>query len=45
MGKYFAPYKRFVAGTLTFNILTAFFNVFSFTLLLPILNILFGTPP
>ena len=42
MGKYFAPYKRFVAGTLTFNILTAFFNVFSFTLLLPILNILFG---
>ena len=42
MGKYFAPYKRFVAGTLTFNILTAFFNVFSFPLLLPILNILFG---
>ena len=31
-----------MAGTLTFNILTAFFNVFSFTLLLPILNILFG---
>ena len=41
MGRYFSPYKRFVVGTLGFNILTAFFNVFSFTLLLPILNILF----
>ncbi len=43
MGRYFAPYKGYVAGTLTFNVLTAFFNVFSFTLLLPILNILFKT--
>ena len=42
MGKYFRPYKRFVIGTFSFNILTALFNVFSFTLLLPILNILFG---
>ena len=42
MGKYFRPYKRFVIGTFSFNILTAVFNVFSFTLLLPILNILFG---
>ena len=41
MGRYFFPYKKFVAGTLTFNILSAFFNVFSFSLLLPILNILF----
>ena len=41
MGHYFAPYKKFVAGTLSFNVLSAFFNVFSFTLLLPILNILF----
>ena len=41
MGHYFSPYKRYVVGTLGFNILTAFFNVFSFTLLLPILNILF----
>ena len=47
MGRYFAPYKGYVAGTLGFNVLTAFFNVFSFTLLLPILNILFktGTAP
>ena len=41
MGKYFLPYKKYVAGTLGFNVLSAFFNVFSFTLLLPILNILF----
>ena len=41
MGHYFAPYKKYVAGTLSFNVLSAFFNVFSFTLLLPILNILF----
>ncbi len=41
MGPYFAPYKKYIAMTLGFNILTAFFNVFSFTLLLPILNILF----
>ena len=41
MGKYFAPYKGYMAATLGLNILTAFFNVFSFTLLLPILNILF----
>lgn len=41
MGKYFARYKKFVVGTFALNVLTALFNVFSFTLLLPILNILF----
>lgn len=41
MGKYFARYKRYIAGTLGMNILAALFNVFSFTVLLPILNILF----
>ncbi len=41
MGKYFAPYKGYVAATFGFNVLTAFFNVFSFLLLVPILNILF----
>lgn len=41
MGPYFAPYKKYIVATFGFNILTAFFNVFSFTLLLPILNILF----
>jgi len=42
MGKYFAPYKGYVAATFGFNVLTAFFNVFSFMVLVPILNILFG---
>ena len=41
MGKYFARYKRYIAGTLIMNILAAIFNVFSFTILLPILQILF----
>lgn len=41
MGPYFKPYKKYVAATFGFNVLTAFFNVFSFSLLLPILNILF----
>ena len=41
MGKYFARYKSYIAGTLAMNILAALFNVFSFTVLLPILNILF----
>ncbi|MDD6783865.1 MAG: ABC transporter ATP-binding protein [Prevotellaceae bacterium] len=41
MGKYFAHYKRYIIGTFGFNILAAVFNVFSFTVLLPILQILF----
>jgi len=41
MGKYFARYKGYIAGTLGMNILAALFNVFSFTVLLPILQILF----
>lgn len=41
MGWYFRPYKGYVAGTFALNVLTAFFNVFSFMLLVPVLNILF----
>jgi len=41
MGRYFVPYKGYVAATFAFNILTAVFNVFSFAVLIPILNILF----
>ena len=41
MGKYFVRYKRYIAGTFAMNILAALFNVFSFTVLLPILQILF----
>ena len=41
MGGYFSPYKGYVVATFAFNVLTALFNVFSFVLLVPILNILF----
>lgn len=41
MGKYLFPYKRYIAGSVLFNILSAILNVFSFTLLIPILQILF----
>ena len=41
MGGYFSPYKGYVVATFVFNVLTALFNVFSFVLLVPILNILF----
>ena len=41
MGKYFARYKKFIGGTFVMNILAALFNVFSFSILLPILQILF----
>ena len=41
MGTYFSPYKGYVAGTFALNVLTAFFNVFSFMVLVPVLNILF----
>ena len=41
MGPYFRPYKGFIIGTFSLNILTAIFNVFSFALLVPILHILF----
>ena len=42
MGTYFAPYKKFIACTLLLNIFAAIMNVCSFTLLQPILNILFN---
>ncbi len=41
MGGYFARYKRYIAGTFLLNVLAALFNVFSFSVLLPILQILF----
>lgn len=43
MGRYVLPYKRYITGAVVLNILSAIFNVFSFTLLVPILNILFKT--
>ena len=41
MGPYFARYKKFIAGTFLLNVAAAVFNVFSFSILLPILQILF----
>ena len=41
MGKYFARYKGYIIATFIMNILAALFNVFSFSVLLPILQILF----
>ena len=43
MRRFISPYKRYVAGAVMLNILSAIFNVFSFSLLIPILNILFKT--
>lgn len=41
--RFVSPYKRFVAWAVVLNVLSAIFNVFSFSLLIPILNILFKT--
>ena len=39
--RYAAPYKSCMAWAVVLNILSAVFNIFSFTLIIPILNILF----
>ena len=44
MRRFVSPYKRYVAGAVVLNILSAIFNVFSFSLLIPILNILHHPP-
>lgn len=41
MRRFVAPYKNFVGWAILLNILSAVFNVFSFSLLIPILDILF----
>lgn len=43
MRRFVSPYKRYIIGAIGLNVLSAVFNVFSFTLLIPILNILFKT--
>lgn len=40
--KYVSPYKAYLGGSVLMNILSAVFNVFSFSLLIPILQILFN---
>lgn len=39
--RFAAPYKGFLAGSVILNLFSAIFNIFSFALLIPILNILF----
>jgi ATP-binding cassette subfamily B protein/subfamily B ATP-binding cassette protein MsbA len=41
--RFIPPYKRFLAFNVFFNILSAILNLFSFALIIPILNILFKT--
>lgn len=43
MRRFVSPYKRYISWAIVLNVLSAVFNVFSFTLLIPILNILFKT--
>ena len=41
MKRFVAPYKLYLVGAVILNILSAIFNIFSFTLIIPILQILF----
>lgn len=43
MRRFVAPYKKYLGWAIVLNVLSAIFNVFSFSLLIPILNILFKT--
>ena len=40
--RYASPYKGYLAWAILLNIFSAVFNIFSFTLIIPILQILFG---
>ena len=39
--RFATPYRKYLGGSLILNLLSAVFNIFSFALLIPILNILF----
>lgn len=43
MRRFVSPYKKFIGWAVLLNILSALFNIFSFTLIVPILDILFKT--
>ena len=43
MRRFVSPYKKYIGWAILLNILSAVFNVFSVTLLIPILDILFKT--
>ncbi|MBO4447437.1 MAG: ABC transporter ATP-binding protein, partial [Bacteroidales bacterium] len=40
--RYALPYRRYLGGSIVMSILSAIFNIFSFTLIIPILKILFS---
>ena len=40
--RYVSPYKGYLGGSVVLNMLSAIFNIFSFSLLIPILQILFN---
>ena len=42
MYRYIMPYKKYMIGSLVFNLLSAVLNVFSFISLIPMLQLLFG---
>ena len=41
MRQYVSPYKGYMGGAVVLNILSVVFNIFSFAVLVPLLNILF----
>lgn len=41
MSRFVAPYKKYLVGSLFLNLCSAIFNIFSFTLIIPILQLLF----
>ncbi|MCR5395590.1 MAG: ABC transporter ATP-binding protein/permease [Bacteroidales bacterium] len=43
MGRYVRPYRKYLAGSIVLNFVSQWLSVFSFAVLIPILNILFKT--
>ncbi|MBP5677072.1 MAG: ABC transporter ATP-binding protein, partial [Bacteroidales bacterium] len=41
--RFVPPYKKYLAASIGFNILSALLNIFSFAALIPILQIIFQT--
>ncbi|MBR5923841.1 MAG: ABC transporter ATP-binding protein [Bacteroidales bacterium] len=39
--RYVRPYRRYLGGSVLMNVLSAVFNIFSFTLIIPVLKIIF----
>ena len=42
LANYVLPYKKYLVGSLLFNLLSAMLNVFSFMSIIPMLQMLFG---